>query len=581
MYVINVQKSPDYRIFVNEKSPALPGQENGNSWQSAYKCLQKAIDKAEKEGKEIWVAEGTYYPVYKTNQNDPRSAAFLIKPGIEIIGGFNGDETGRKPKGSPYLTILSGDLSKNDQNIKSWPPSANDLQHMNDNVYRVMMTDGNPGSGGIRIEGLTIRGGVANGTGSNNSGAGIHNTERIPTIVNCAIIRNFSLSDGAGIYTNAASITIENSVIRDNVSLQGNGAGLFLNDAGYALINHTAFANNIAGTDSAHASRGGALYLNSSNVTLSTCVFVKNSAAGNGGSIYNNSGMLSVLYSTNVNNASIKGTGGIVNRDSSSSAIIHNSILWNNLKNGYGELSGSKFTVNYSCVTNGYQGTGNISDDPRFVDVDLPAGDDGKFATYDDGLKLKQDSPCRYSADTVGFETDFVGFDRPVGDRYDMGAYESLPIQPTTDVLGRFVYGVFTVAEDIPVFTNLSIEAAGNPHTLQRRIHIVANGAHARVVRAKVQKHKKTRVSSFEAEVTALDANMNRIPGAVTTKVRLYRAGEEGGNYLFWSLTPDRTKGKPIIFSNNYSIVGDNPDATILYNIPDGNIRVFVSKKQF
>ena len=101
-YNLKVTRSANFAIYVNDNSPCTPGTEDGNSWATAYKILQPAIDKAKQEGKVIRVAEGVYKPTVRTVSNDPRSATFSIPGGVKIVGGFNGTETGSnsKPEGT-------------------------------------------------------------------------------------------------------------------------------------------------------------------------------------------------------------------------------------------------------------------------------------------------------------------------------------------------------------------------------------------------------------------------------------------------------------------------------------------------
>ncbi len=82
-------------------------------------------------------------------------------------------------------------------------------------------------------------------------------------------------------------------------------------------------------------------------------------------------------------------------------------------------------SVTYSCVKGGYEGEGNISEDPR-------------LAGPPDNLRLLPGSPCLDTGTADGAPADdIVGTARPQGAGVDMGAYESAPLGvPNAPVVG-------------------------------------------------------------------------------------------------------------------------------------------------
>ena len=69
-------------------------------WKNAHTSLHEAL-KSAKKGDEIWVADGTY----KTN-----GTSFKMIEGVDIIGGFSGNERSLKSRDSKNnLTILDGE----------------------------------------------------------------------------------------------------------------------------------------------------------------------------------------------------------------------------------------------------------------------------------------------------------------------------------------------------------------------------------------------------------------------------------------------------------------------------------------
>src|ERR1700761_302227 len=92
--------------------PVASGSGNGTSWTNAAGATQlPAIILAAASGDQVWVvgtASGaTYYPTTGTS----RTAAFTLKGGVGVYGGFAGTETTigqRNPAAN--ITILSGDI---------------------------------------------------------------------------------------------------------------------------------------------------------------------------------------------------------------------------------------------------------------------------------------------------------------------------------------------------------------------------------------------------------------------------------------------------------------------------------------
>ena len=137
---------------------------------------------------------------------------------------------------------------------------------------------------------------------------------------------------------------------------------------------------------------GGAMCnVNDSSPTLVNCTFSANAASA-------------AMYS-----------------DGSSTATVTNCILWDGDE---AEIDGSA-TVTYSCVQGGYNGNGNIGDDP---------GDDPLFVNAASGnLRLSPYSPCINAGTPVEDpENDIRGVPRPQEVYTDMGAYEYYVFAITT-----------------------------------------------------------------------------------------------------------------------------------------------------
>ena len=93
------------------------GKNNGSTWEDAFNNLQDAID-ASRQGDRIWIAAGTYEPTKDMHGNipeNPRDKTFMLKNGVSIYGGFEGNEDAdtfnlNSRDLQKNKTILSGDL---------------------------------------------------------------------------------------------------------------------------------------------------------------------------------------------------------------------------------------------------------------------------------------------------------------------------------------------------------------------------------------------------------------------------------------------------------------------------------------
>ena len=155
-------------------------------------------------GDEIWVQAGLINQLAGTD----RSAAFPMKSGVAIYGGFAGSETSRVQRDwVANGTILSGDIGAAGNN--------------SDNSYHVVT-----GADNATLDGVTITGGNANGSNHNDIGAGVYNWNSSPLLTNIIIRGNSASNMGGGMFN------FNNSPVLINITFSGNTAG-----AGGALNN--------------------------------------------------------------------------------------------------------------------------------------------------------------------------------------------------------------------------------------------------------------------------------------------------------------------------------------------------------
>lgn len=417
-YTLNLKTATESVIYV-DATPSGTGN-NGTSWANAYKDLQDAIEEAVKSGKEIWLAEGTYIPSYQVDPADSRTKTFLLYQGIEIIGSFIGDETKKSPKGSPYKTILSGDIEKNDHEnaFTSFPFTESAYASVDDNSYHVVTINGINRAKSTRLEGVTISSGVADGLGDNSYGGGVFSKYAHPAIEACIIRDNYALSHGAGIYAGGGLQSFSLALFKNNISLNGSGAALYINHCDSVTLTRVVFDGNQAiGAD--NNAFGGAIFSNKCNISFESSIFYSNYAKSSGSIIYAKDSDLLFRNVTATQNGSST-TSGAIRLDESKADIV-NTILWDN----DGEVIGdsTRISISYSCISGGYNGVGNISATPNFTGGE-GSGDDATWGTDDDGLKLQKSSPCINTSDTLFPEYDILFAGRAIKDNRDeIGAY--------------------------------------------------------------------------------------------------------------------------------------------------------------
>lgn len=295
-------------------SPTANDTNDGLSWDNAT-TLTTALTKAV-AGDQIWVLgfeqiteAGQLYTV------PDQAVGFSVKSGVQLYGGFKGDETSindRETLGKPYQmkyrSVLSGDL-KNDDEVDNtnliFP--ANTLR--SDNATHVLSVDMAPSSGSNNntyptvINGFTIAGGHADGTDEkgggiyiygNNTGGGNFRIER------CFLFNNYATQGGA-VYVDAAVKNVNN---------------------GESLINQCVVYNNAASERSAVVNEGGGIYLAGEATVVNSSIF------------NNKNGGLRISSGSKVVNSTIaRNTGAGVDmtpNNTNNDGSVFNSIIWGN-----------------------------------------------------------------------------------------------------------------------------------------------------------------------------------------------------------------------------------------------------------
>jgi outer membrane protein assembly factor BamB len=222
-----------------------------------------------------------------------------------------------------------------------------------------------------------------------------------------AVLKGFTLTNGyasagGGIYCNGASPTIKNNLILFNEA-SNDGGGIYVIHAVPLISN-----NRMEGCE---ATEGAGIHLQESDATIINNVLIDNLAHVNGG------GICCIDCSPTLTNNTLYGNdamvlGGGILCDSTSHPNLTNTILWHNSAPTDPQISGDPTVV--SCnVEGGWTGTGNIDEDPLFVNA---GGGD---------LLITWLSPCvNRGANQEAPPQDMDGDSRPCMGTVDMGMDE-------------------------------------------------------------------------------------------------------------------------------------------------------------
>jgi len=256
------------------------------------------------------------------------------------------------------------------------------------------------------------------------------------TVEGCSFVGNTGFNVG-GLYFNAGTYTVKNSIFRDNKNTDtANGstdASALYSSVSTTTVQNSVFANNssLANTNKNHTVKfasGGNCY---------NCTFANNNEPGSTG------------YTFTFNAA--VGT-------------IKNCVFWNNTNQANFSGVGNNGISNYNATTTGLNTNGltnsnnittlTLSPNNTFVS---PTSFTGAPSTSDGGVQKAASAAANWSMligspavdtgtdlTTSGITTDILGNLRPLGAVYDMGAYERNSLSPATRYLVQGTTGTNT-----------------------------------------------------------------------------------------------------------------------------------------
>ncbi len=521
------------------------GTNAGSSWANAYVALQDAINASSPQD-HIWIAEGTYKPTLRstgtagTTTAEMRDQSFYGLLAIKLYGGFAGTETllsERNSSANPV--ILSGNIGNLNDNT--------------DNCYHVIIISGSNAT----IDGLTITGGYADGTGNLNSvdrnkGGAIYQRNSGDIALNdVTITGNYASDKGGGIYggDNGADIQLANSVISSNSAT--NGGGVFTTRGGYNWSN-VVFYQNTASTGGAlttvgglnikqilflnnsATTNGGAIYTSRAGMTLLNCNFIFNSAAVIGGGIYYYSGASSqttalkntVFFGNMQSSTSTRSTTGAdIYYLNSAPITVTNSIM---------QLASGSYSSNNHNQISHSSSAFNVF--PDFADTTNLVGADGIWMTQDDGLLFYRSSPAYAAGTSSGVSSSSTDITGAVwGSPPSIGAYKGYAYN---------LYFVKTTGNN----SNAGTSWATAKNDLQNAIDVAISGDEIWIAAGT---YKPTKIPGSTGNSTSRDVAFH-----INKNLKIYGgfAGTET------SLSQRNISENPVTLSGDIGTIGTNTD---------------------
>ena len=356
----NRQAGSSIDIGAYERQPVQPtrlryvrqgGTGDGSSWDEASGDLQRMIDDLADNNPqnlpgEVWVAEGTYTPIGWLDASKNYTAAFRMREGISVYGGFAGTESSKadrvkKEDGMPWqythVTILRGASYDDDcqwnESDRKWTIGSSVSRHV---VWFVPFpyAEGSAFATATMLEGVTIEGGNAQGNGGlddfrTDKGGGVYMGNN-SYLTNCVVRQCVSSTDGGAIYMDQGGRVTGTLVY--NSSADQNGGAVYME--GQGLVMRSMLVN-------CSAMSGAGAYLHKTDaysperLIVTTSVVSNNTSHANAALYMDQGGVLlqnivtnnHCLTATDASDANASQTAGLY---LDGYGLVVNSVIWNN-----------------------------------------------------------------------------------------------------------------------------------------------------------------------------------------------------------------------------------------------------------
>ncbi len=246
--------------------------------------------------------------------------------------------------------------------------------------------------GRVRLEGITLTGGLARGEGVDGCGGAVLCENSDAVIANCRILDSKARC-GGGIGVFRAEPSIVDCVVANNEAAD-DGGGIHLDNADITL-ERCLVVRNTARDD------GGGVYCNSSSPGIDRCTISHNDAAGSGGGIYAGFGS-EPRVTASIVSFSVQGEG-VYCYPSHADVVMHCCNVYGNKRGNYGGVIFDRTGRN-----------GNISVDPLFCDPDgmeygigntspcRPDENECRVIIGAEGVRCLSGTTCRVEPDGTG-----------------------------------------------------------------------------------------------------------------------------------------------------------------------------------
>lgn len=502
-YLFRFKKNPNYRIFWNPQTKCTE-KCNGLTVATALGDFESALKLAKQTGREIHMSGGIW------DASDEYAGTVPWPVGFEIVG-YQGNIWDLASEAN-LPTIFLGE--KTHLEILGKSPRT--------------------------LSGFWI------GNGFNEkSGGAIYSHSQNLKMKNVLFSAHQSNSEGGSLFA-VDSVELENVHFRNNQAA-GNGGAVFA--IGPLKMQNVIFDKNFS------AKNGGALFSQKDAIGKNV-IFSQNLSNGEGGAWFADDGKIQLVNATVFSNEGKRGHSAI---GGSAKGLIYNSIFWKNIQpscqteNCQRELSPS-MTLYNSIAERDYGGTGNLVENPQFLNESNPGGDNN-YLSFSAGLTLQDISPAigRGLKNELVLDTDILGVTR--SGRIDLGAYAWYDMNSEFQI-GEFTYGTFKEKKPaFPVFKKLGSE---------RNIMAIGNSPRGRVIRKSIPLQKGKNVSKVLVEFTL--TNENGIPYKNLSKIHVpfFKSSETADRCIFQTLiaapsAPDYSPekhGRLLVFTSDTSKIG-------------------------